>query len=605
MSQIKVSDQIALFLKNNNIEVVFGIIGAGVAHIFDSIEKLGFTQVVSVHHEQAAVMSMGTYYRASGKLSASILTTGAGSSNASTGVLSCWMDSIPGIIIAGNEKSTFTKTENDLRIWGVQGYDSVAMYKKITKYSKRLTQPENVYKELGKAKSETLSGRKGPVWLEVPMDVQASKADAPKLSDDNEVDKVSNVKLIDDSVLLEMRSLLHDAKRPVLWLGHGIRLAGAENIVSKLLDTLNIPTLVSWQGIDMIDSNHPMVFGRAGVYGQRYSNFIVQNSDLIICIGTRMAYPQIGYDINEFAREAKIISVDIDLKELNKFQDRITMPICADAGDFMRSVIQYFERKESLEFSQWHLQCQKYKRDFPIIGEEHQDSNGFMNSYRFMERMNKDLRSDEIVVTDMGTALLSGHQILNITPPQRLMTSTGLGEMGYGLPAAIGASFGANKQQVLCLNCDGGMMMNLQELQTIIHHELPIKIVIFNNDGYLMIKNSQKSLFDGRYTCSDKKSGVTCPDYKKLGNAFGFETYQLFNWGDYDEYFSDFLANPKASICEVFMDPEQACLPKLGVAVKDDGSLVSPPLEDLTPLVSREKFTEAMIISPLAKSLEL
>ncbi len=171
------------------------------------------------------------------------------------------------------------------------------------------------------------------------------------------------------------------------------------------------------------------------------------------------------------------------------------------------------------------------ERIFLSLGKEHDDTNGFMNSYRFMERMNKDIADNEIIVTDMGTALLSAHQVLDIKPPQRLMTSTGLGEMGFGLPAAIGASFGANKQQVLCLNCDGGMMMNLQELQTIVHHELPIKIVIFNNDGYLMIKNSQKSLFDGRYTCSDKKSGVTCPDYTKLGKAFGFETYQLHNWG--------------------------------------------------------------------------
>jgi len=605
MSQTKISDQIALFLKNNNIEVVFGIIGAGVAHIFDSIEKLGFTQIVSVHHEQAAVMSMGTYYRASGKLSASIVTTGAGSSNASTGVLSCWMDSIPGVIIAGNEKSVFTKTENDLRIWGVQGYDSVSMYEKITKYSKRLTQPELVYKELENARSETLADRKGPVWLEVPMDIQAAKAEMPELTFDKKNTEVKSVNFIDESILFEINSLLKNAKRPVLWLGHGIRLAGAESKIAELLEVLNIPALVSWQGIDMIDSNHPMVFGRAGVYGQRYSNFIVQNSDLVLCIGTRMAYPQIGYDINEFAREAKVIAVDIDLKELNKFKDRIAVPICADAGEFIQSAVQYFRCKDIFDFSEWHSQCQKYKRDFPIIGSEHQDTNGFMNSYRFMERMNKDLRSDEILVTDMGTALLSGHQVLNITPPQRLMTSTGLGEMGYGLPAAIGASFGANKQQVLCLNCDGGMMMNLQELQTIIHHDLPIKIIIFNNDGYLMIKNSQKSLFDGRYTCSDKKSGVTCPDYNKLGSAFGFETYQLYNWDDYSKYFSDFLANPKASICEVFMDPEQACLPKLGVAVKEDGTLISPPLEDLTPLIPRDKFVDAMVIKPLKKSLDL
>ncbi|OCH37513.1 thiamine pyrophosphate-binding protein [Aliivibrio fischeri] len=599
MKNVKVSDQIALFLKNNNIEVVFGIIGAGIAHVFDSIEKLGYTQIVSVHHEQAAVMAMGTYYRTSGKLSAALVTTGAGSSNAVTGVVSCWMDSIPGIIISGNEKSQFTTSENDLRIWGVQGYDSIAMVEKTTKLAKRLVDAEQVYADLENAKNIALSDRKGPVWLDIPMDIQTQQCQLKIASSEIEPITIDSVNV---EQLQQLATLISEAKRPVLWLGHGIRLSGAETYITDLLDHLNIPALVSWQGIDMIDSNHPLVFGRAGVYGQRYSNFIVQNSDLVICIGTRMAYPQIGYDINEFAREAKIVAVDIDQKELNKFSDRLSMSVCSDAAQFISSVLSQPKPITHENLNNWVEKCNKYKEDFPIIGKEHDDTNGFMNSYRFMERMNLDISVDEIIVTDMGTALLSAHQVLNIKPPQRLMTSTGLGEMGYGLPAALGASFGANKKQVLCLNCDGGMMMNLQELQTVIHHELPIKIVIFNNDGYLMIKNSQKSLFDGRYSCSDKKSGVTCPDYKKVGEAFGYKTYQLYNWNDYDKYFAEFLAYPKASICEVFMDPEQPCLPKLGVAVRPDGSLVSPPLEDLTPLIPREEFLNAMIIEPLEKS---
>jgi len=606
MNLIKVSDQIALFLKENNIEVVFGIIGAGVAHIFDSIDKLGYTQIVSVHHEQAAVMAMGTYYRTSGKISASIVTTGAGSTNAVTGVVSCWMDSIPGIIISGNEKSIFTTVENDLRIWGVQGYDSVAMVEKVTKSAKRITDGALVYKELELSVHTALEGRKGPIWLDIPMDTQTQMVEMSEPSISNKTD-VALDNSIERHTLENIGELLKNAKRPVLWLGHGIRLAGAECHLTELLDVLQVPALVSWQGIDMVDSNHPMVFGRAGVYGQRYSNFIVQNSDLVICIGTRMAFPQVGYDINEFAREAKLIAVDIDGDELKKFSEFLTMSIQADAGDFVRSLISYFKKTKFDQDSkvEWYEKCVQYKHNFPVVAEEHADTNGFMNSYQFMQRMNKHIAENEIIVTDMGTALLSGHQVLDIKPPQRLMTSTGLGEMGFGLPGAIGASFGANKQQVLCLNCDGGMMMNLQEMQTVIHHELPIKIVIFNNDGYLMIKNSQKNLFDGRYSCSDKKSGVTCPDYNKLGKAFGFETYKLHNWDDFEQYFQAFLDFPSAAICEVFMDPEQPCIPKLGVAIKDDGTMVSPPLEDLTPLISRERFLEAMLIKPLDKSLEL
>ena len=601
MNLVKVSDQIAQFLKDNNIEIVFGIIGAGVAHIFDSIEQLGYTQIISVHHEQAAVMAMGTYYRTSGKLSVSIVTTGAGSANAVTGVVSCWMDSTPGIIISGNEKSTYTTDKNELRIWGVQGFDSIDMVKKVTKNAKRLMNSQSVYQELELAKDTALQGRKGPVWLDIPMDIQTQQVEQsrPKITEEKAAS------FIDQETIAKISILLKNAERPVLWLGNGIRLAGAEDHLDELLNILKVPAIISWQGIDMVNSQHQMLFGRAGVYGQRYSNFIIQNSDLVICIGTRMAYPQIGYDINEFARDAKIVAVDIDKKELNKFSGRLSLSICADAGNFIRSIIHFSQNIRSKSYDTWYAQCVKYRDDFPIIEKEHEDTNGFINSYQFMKRMNKDLRKNEIIVTDMGTALLTAHQILNVKPPQRLMTSTGLGEMGFGLPAAIGASFGANKQQVLCLNCDGGMMMNLQELQTIIHHELPIKIVIFNNDGYLMIKNSQKSLFNGRYTCSNKKSGVTCPDYNKLGRAFGFETFQLHNWDDYEKHFLNFLATPSASICEIFMDPEQVCLPKLGVAIKEDNSLVSPPLEDLTPLVSRNMFLKSMIIKPLEKSLHL
>ncbi|ASG04772.1 thiamine pyrophosphate-binding protein [Vibrio anguillarum] len=606
MENMKVSDQIALFLKNNEIEVVFGIIGAGIAHVFDSIEKLGYTKIVSVHHEQAAVMAMGAYYRVSGKLSASLVTTGGGSSNAVTGVVSCWMDSIPGIIISGNEKSQFTTSENLLRIWGVQGYDSVAMVEKTTKLAKRLTDPKRVYAELGIAKDVALSDRKGPVWLDVPMDIQSQRCDLviePKMEKVAEPNSVSVYNSLEgaDNLL----KLLANSKRPVLWLGHGIRLAGAEDLIEDLLERLRIPALISWQGIDMIDSNNPYVFGRAGVYGQRYSNFIVQNSDLVICIGTRMAYPQIGYDINEFAREAKVVAVDIDPIELNKFKDRLDISVCADAGDFIRAILDKTKNESICDVSEWHSKCLEYKEKFPKIASEHEDTNGFMNSYRFMDRLNKDISANEIIVTDMGTALLSAHQVLDIVPPQRLITSTGLGEMGYGLPAAIGASFGSDKGQVLCLNCDGGMMMNLQELQTVIHHGLPIKIVIFNNDGYLMIKNSQKSLFGGRYTCADATSGVTCPDYTKVGKAFGFDTYQLHNWDDYETHFAEFMNNPKASICEVFMDPEQPCLPKLGVAINSKGELISPPLEDLSPFISREEFKKSMIIDPMEKSLNI
>ena len=601
---IKVSDVIAQFLKDKEIKHVFGIIGAGNAHIFDSINSLGYTEIVCVHHEQAAVMAMGTYYRTCGKISAALLTTGAGSTNAVTGVVSCWMDSIPGLLISGNEKSIYTTEENPLRIWGVQGYDSCKMVEGVTKYSARVMKSQNVRYELEKSYFITGDKRPGPVWLDIPMDIQGSYVDNSDLiafENHKEIKQYSSL----DSSVDEVIQKLNQAKRPLLWLGHGIRFANAENLLPQLLEATGAAALVTWQGIDMINSDHPQVFGRAGVYGQRHSNFILQNCDFLLTIGTRLAIPQVGYDLSEFVREASIASVDIDPVELEKFNDKIKLKICADANDFITALISKIGSKTIAKKGEWLNYCSQMKEKYPMPGPEHADANGFINSYKFMDKISKDMPEDIIVTTDMGTALLSGHQALKIRGQQRLMTSTGLGEMGFGLPAAVGASFGLNKGQVLCLNCDGGMMMNLQELQTITHHQLPIKIVVFNNDGYLMIKHTQKNLFKGRYSSTNKSSGVSCPNFTKVAAAFEMKSYTIRTWEDYEKVIPEFFNDKVPSICEVFMDPEQFFYPKLGLALKEDGSIVSPPLEDLSPFVSRKEMEENMIIGihPKSKSI--
>lgn len=602
----KVSDLIAEFLKKNEIQHVFGIIGSGNAHIFDSIVRLGYTEIVCVHHEQAAVMAMGTYYRVKGKVSASILTTGAGSTNAVTGIVSCWMDSVPGIILSGNENSKFTTSENPLRIWGIQGYDSVEMVRKVTKYSSRIMEPSMIQLELDRAYHLAQSGRAGPVWLDIPMNVQASTVEDHELKTyvlPKEVSFTVCGETKDlDSAVDQVVDLLSHSKRPLIWLGQGIRLAGATNLIEPLLDATKAPALVSWNGVDMVHSDHPQVFGRAGVYGQRASNFILQNCDFLLTIGTRLAVPQVGYDLTEFARAAKIAVVDNDLIEVTKHGARIHLPICADAQVFMSHLLKKIELPQFPSFLPWLDQCRDYFKKFPIIGPEHADKDGFINSYPFMHRLAKITKPDQVMVTDMGTALLSGFQVINIKKGQRLLTSTGLGEMGFGLPAAIGASFARNRGEVICLNCDGGMMMNLQELQTIAHHELPIKVVIFNNDGYLMIKHTQKALFEGRYVGTNVKSGVSCPDYSKIAKAFDFPSFQIRTWEDFDSMMPQVLDSSRPVFCEVFMHPEQLLVPKLALAPKKDGTIVSPPLEDLSPFLPRAVVREAMIIGMHPKS---
>jgi acetolactate synthase-1/2/3 large subunit len=277
----------------------------------------------------------------------------------------------------------------------------------------------------------------------------------------------------------------------------------------------------------------------------------------------------------------------------------------ADAKEFIEALLKQ-ATNFSTNYNEWIAKCNEYREKYPWVSEwEHPDEDRFINSYRFMDKLNSYLKPNQLITTDMGTALLSGHQVLKLKQGQRLITSTGLGEMGYGLPAAIGASFAKNKGEVLCLNCDGGMMMNLQELQTVVHNQLPIKIVIFNNDGYLMIKHTQKALFEGRNTGTDKASGVSCPDYSALGTAFNIPTFQIRTWEDFETVIPLFQSIEGPAICEVFMHPRQLFVPKLSLAIQKDGSLISPPLEDLSPFISKQQLEEAMLVDIHPKSLQI
>ena len=599
MQEQKVSEYIAEFLEANDIKHVFGIIGAGNAHIFDAITQRGFTEIVCVHHEQAACMAIQTYYRTCGKISAALLTTGAGSTNGVTGVVSAWADSIPGIIISGNENLKYVDLHKDLRMWGVQGYDSTKMVEKVTKFVKRVKEPRTILKDLQQAHAIALNGRPGPVWVDVPLNIQSTKVNIDDLEhfDSSMLEPLGLTDTLNESIDTVVKAM-KNAKRPVLWLGHGIRLAGGQELVKDLVEKSNIPSLITWAGIDMINSNHELVYGRAGTYGQRCANFVVQNCDFLLCIGTRMAISQIGYEINELARDADIVVVDIDKNELAKYSDRYKLSIHADAKEFISLLISRLENEKwnGDHYKDWIQKCNSYREKYPWYStSDHTDTNGFLNSYRFINLLNDYLKDDQVIVTDMGTALLSGHQTLKINDGQRLMTSTGLGEMGYGLPGAIGASLAKNKGEVMCLNCDGGMMMNLQELQTVVHHKLPIKLFIFNNDGYLMIKHTQNALFSGRRSGVDINSGVSCPNFTSIAKAFDIPSFQIKTIEDFESVIPQVQAATGPVICEVFMDPQQPFFPKLALAIKKDGTLISPPLEDLSPFLSREELQLNML----------
>ena len=606
--KIKVSDLIAIFLKKKKIKYIFGIIGSANSHIFDSIEKLGYTQIICVHHEQAATMAMQTYYRVKKEITVALITAGAGSSNSITGVMSAWADSIPGMVISGQENTRFISSMKKMRMWGIQGYDSTLMAEKITKYQKRVLDINYTNYELEKAYNISLEGRPGPVWLDFPIDVQGSFTLAKNLKvfRSKIINKNKKMKFSKKININSIQNIISKSKRPIFWLGHGIRLSAKKDFlkVEKLLRQYPFPTLLTWAGMDILNSNHPLNFGSAGVYGNRHSNFILQNCDLVIAIGNRMAIPMIGYEHSELARKAKFIQVDIDQLELDKLKDIVDLPILSDATEFINFLI---KNKQQLKFDKkaiqnWILRCKKYKKDYPKIEKCHEDKNGYINSYRFIDKLCDELSEKDIITADMGTALLSGHQAFKIKRNQRFMTSTGLGEMGFGLPAALGACFAHNKREIINLNCDGGMMLNLQELQTISHHNLPIKIFIFNNDGYLMIKHTQKNLFKGRYVGVDKKSGISCPDFFKVAKAFNMKYFSITNWKDFYKVIPLIKKTKSPIICDVFMDPEQTFYPKVSLTLAGDNKIVSPPLEDLSPILERKTFFSEMIIPPHQKS---
>ena len=575
-----VSDYIAEWLENHEISVVFGIIGSANSYIFDSIIRRGYTRIIYMHHEQAVAMAAGAYYRASGKISVAIVTAGGGASNAITGVLSNWADSIPCIVLSGQESTKYIDQHANLRMYGTQGFDVVKMVEKITKFAHLVNQPNEIIHLLDKAYKTALSGRPGPVWLDLPMDVQSTKVKNSELFVGQE-DTIEDTNIILDDLV----KLINQSKKPVILAGHGIRLSKSINEFNHLVSKLQIPVLHSWSAIDVISSENEFNFGCPGIYGQRAANFIVQNCDLLIVIGSRLALPQTSYNIDNFAPDAKIVMVNNDENELNK-HSRYEIKIHSDCKKFIESLM--LCSLDSCK-SEWIEKCNFYKKEFPLIEDCHlKDNENFDNSYVFINEISQILDEDHIIVIGQGTPLPCAHQALFHKKNQTIFASNGLGEMGNGLPSAIGAAIASPEKKIILFDGDGSSMMNLQEMQTLIGYKIPLKIVIFNNDGYLFIKHTQKMLFQGRYTGVDAETGVTIPKFSKIANAFGIEYFSSV-----DNNVEDFLNFEGCAIYEIFMNPEQDLVPKVKGIMTDNGFL-SPPIEDMSPLLPLETIQKCM-----------
>lgn len=592
---IKVSDFIANFLVEHQDtgKTVFMVSGGGNMHIIDSLGKNKTLEYVCNHHEQASAIAAEGYARVTNKIGIAYVTTGPGGTNAITGVYGAWVDSIPTLTISGQVKFETTiasQPELSLRQLGDQEVNIIDLVKPITKYAVMITDKNTVKYHLQKAVYEAKSGRPGPVWLDIPLDIQGAMVDEDEL-----IEFTTPSQEAYDTKINEVTEALKNAQRPVIIAGNGIRLSDAISNLKYLVESLNIPIVTTISGIDLIPTNHKLFFGRPGILGERAANFIVQNSDLIIVLGTRLNLRHLSFNWEYFAREAKKIMIDIDENELNKKTFIPDVKIKSDVKQFLLD-LENLTKGLKLSINDWIDYCNRIKFKYPVLENNQKDRTDFVSSFYFPTLLSEKLTKNAVVVTGNGIAYTSTYQTYSVREGDRVFANLGCASMGYDLPAAIGACLANDKKDVVCLTGDGSIQMNLQEMQTIIHYQLPIKIFMYNNNGYLSIRITQNAYFNKNFVGESPISGVTIPDMKKLAKVYGFEVFQIKTNKEAKEKIETILNTKGPVFCEVMLDPDEEIGPKVASYKKEDGTMVSKPLEDLAPFLPREEFKENMVI---------
>jgi acetolactate synthase-1/2/3 large subunit len=596
----KVSDLVAEFLAEHPdiSNDVFLVSGGGNMHLIDSVgrnEKLRYT---CNHHEQACTFAAEGYARISNRIGVAVVTTGPGGTNAITGVYGAWTDSIPMLVISGQVKRETTISSHPhlhLRQLGDQEVDIVPIVEPITKYAVTVIEPHEILYHLEKAVYYAKEGRPGPVWVDIPLDVQGAVFNTKNLRHFTPPGPPI-YRLQTNRVVTALRK----AKRPVIIAGNGIRLAEEKTVFLQLIETLQIPVLTAISGIDLLPSKHPLFFGRPGILGDRAANFIVQNSDLLLVLGTRMNLRLISFNWEHFARNAYKIMVDIDENELEKRTFTPDLKVHADLSEFLPDLQKKIQTDPlTMPSSKWIKYCQKMKQRYNVIKEMARlSSEEYVSSYLFPGILQKYLQHPALIVTGNGTAYTSTYQSIEVHPGDRVFANIGCASMGYDLPAAIGAAVASGKE-VVCLTGDGSIQMNLQELQTIIHYRLPIKIFMYNNRGYLSIRITQGNYFADNFVGEGENSGVSIPDMLGLAKVYGFSTFRITNNAEAEEKMATILNEPGPVFCEVMLSPHETLGPKVSSYKKEDGTIISKPLEDLAPFLPREEFRCNMIIPPI------
>lgn len=604
--KIRLADYVADFLVAHGVTDCFSVVGGGAMHLNDALGHKDGLKVTYNHHEQACAIAAEAYARIDNRIAAVCVTTGPGGTNALTGVLGGWLDSIPMFIISGQVRYDTTAryalqyTKTPLRAMGDQEYDIVKSVTSMTKYATMIEDPLQIRYALERAWHLATTGRPGPVWIDIPVNYQGSYIETDNLTGyDPAEDDALLPPPVSPDLVSEVLNAITQAKRPVIHAGYGIRLSGAYDLFRSVIDKLNIPIVTYWNAIDLIEDEHPLYVGRAGNMGDRPGNWAIQNADLVIAIGTRISIRQVGYNWKTWARAAKVIMVDIDQAELKKPTLHVDMPIWADANDFLTQLNSAITHYPVFQNRIWLDACQNWKKNYPVVQPQQWEENGSTaNVYAFVHYLSEQLPENSLTSVSNGACCVVGHQTYVIKKGSRFANNSSVASMGYGLPAAIGTCIAGGRAETICLEGDGSIMMNLQELQTIITNKLPIKIFLINNSGYHSIRITQSNLFSEhcKVGIGEESGDLSFPAFRKIADAFGFPYYEAHSNASMKETVDKVLALDGPVFCEIYTDTEQRWEPKSSTKRLEDGTLVSPPLEDLAPFLPREELKEIMFI---------
>ena len=591
LDMVKVSDYIASFIKSLGVNHVFLLSGGGMMHLLDSIGKTSGLDYICNHHEQASSMAAEAYARVNGHIGVCMVTTGPGGTNAVTGVMGAWTDSIPTLFVSGQVGRVHIPPIGTVRQLGVQEVCITEIVRPITKYAELVLDPQMIKYHLQKAVFLATHARKGPVWLDIPLDVQSAFVDEDELPG-FDAHGEGFIEKYNGGEVQEIIQLLKSSRRPLIIAGHGISLSESRNSFMQLISRCNIPVVTSMSGHDVIPTGHQLYVGRPGVFGDRAGNFAVQTCDILLSLGARLHLWNTGYKTALFAQHAKKIIVDVDKNELSKHTIKADIGVCADLKQFIDELLQGLGPDVLDPRKTWNAQCAEWKVKYPVVLPEYAHTKQYVNSYYFISRLSACMAEDEIIFTGNGSAFTCTNQAIRMKGNQRLHYNVGCAAMGYDLPAAIGAAFARTGKRIVLITGDGSIMLNLQELQTIAHHRLPIKIFLLNNNGYLAIKNTQNNYFKGALVGSGPTSGVSFPQFEAIAKAFSIPYVRLDDSGLTDRFITEALESPGSVICDISMDPNQPLIPKFSSELKPDGTFQPHALEDMYPYLPADELTE-------------